>query len=385
MTQIPYPGKPYVQTHPDRLAVVARLFGHRTRDVSSCRMLEIGCGDATNLLGIASLLPDAQFVGIDLSADAIAQGQQLARQAGLKNVTLQAIDLCSFEGHRFDYIVAHGVYSWVPQPVRDALLKLCARALTPHGVAMISYATYPGGFIEQLIRAPLLSCASIAEAREFAATIVAETPPGPLRDLYEVEWKKVPAADGLFLGDQLEKNYQPVYFTQFIQQAAAYGLNYLAEAAFEFPQSITEQSRDFRTCRRFRQTILCRQNRPKFDPSALDGCYSPIVPCKPPYEPLLAAFAAGKLEIRTVPPPIGSSARATPLARIQAESGKPITNLLHHEVNIEDAFTRKLITMLDGRRTRHQLIKEISRGSEKVAQELDRILTMLADHALLRG
>jgi SAM-dependent methyltransferase len=416
MITIPYLGKPYAQTHPDRLAVIARLFGHRTHDVATCRMLEIGCGDGTNLIGIASSLPDAHFVGIDLSNSAIAQGRQLARQAGIKNVQLTAIDLCDYKDQAFDYIVAHGVYSWVRAPIRDALIKLCAQSLTASGVAMISYATYPGGFVEQLIRAPMLFRAAtfttpdekIEAARAFASRVANSVPTPALRDLFKEELAKIPPVDGFLLYDQLVEEYAPVYFTEFTRHAAAHGLKYLAEAGGDSVNTeiATEQCLDFLRCRRFRQTILCRESMPLRSRPILEDCYAAappylgslptlpaldaawpgFIPCD---ESMLPFFTAGRIELRTVPPPVGSTERprATALARVQADSDKPITNLLHHEVKIEDEFTRKLIAMLDGRRTRHQLIEEVAKRSaapEKVASELDRILTMLAHHALLR-
>jgi SAM-dependent methyltransferase len=430
-TSVPYPSKPYSQTHPDRLAVVARLFGLTTADVSSCRMLEAGCGDGLNLIAMASVLPGAEFVGIDLSESAIARGVALARQAGIKNVTLIAADLGDPQATvgEFDYVVAHGVYSWVPAPVRDRLLDLCARTLTKDGTAMISYAVYPGGFVEQLVRAPMLFRASqvdgeiekVEAVRKFFPSVIAHAPSDALRAIFEDEWRKIAGNDdGFLLHDQLSDGYHPVYFADFIRHAITHGLQYLGEAELgDLPPTGTarldaEQQFDMLQCRRFRQTILCRSSASILtepDPSQLNGCFvaappylggdtslPPLeaawpgfVPCDtlPSNDALLRLFAAGKIDLRTAPPPLdgGGSARprATALARVQAASDQPVTNLLHHQVNIEDRFTRTLLAMLDGRRTRRELIAEIAKSQENVAQELDRILTMLGNHALLRA
>ena len=410
-------------------------------------MLEIGCGDGANLVGMASTLPGAEFVGVDLSVSSIESGKPLARQAGVKNVTLLAMDLCElaegeFDYGMFDYIVAHGVYSWVPVPVRDALLRVCSERLAKNGVAMISYAAYPGGFIEQLVRAPMLFHArgfadpkeKVCAGRALGETMMKHSRSPALRALYTEEWAKIPASDGFFLYDQLVEAYSPIYFTEFVQHAASHRLRYLAEAnlgdadlgalgtAGVDPDALpevrkfaagdriaAEQYLDFLRCRRFRQTILCRDDASVSsgpDASALQGCHAaaPVylsgektgvaaldaawpgfVPCCQlrANTALLGLFAAGKIDVRTVPPPSlddGSAARprATALARTQAEAGVPLTNLLHHEVTIEDAFTRKLITMLDGRRTRVELIKQ-------AGPDIDRILKMLANHALLRS
>jgi SAM-dependent methyltransferase len=428
--EVAYPGKPYVQTHPDRLAVIARLFGRGTQDVAACRMLEIGCGDGTNLIGMASILPGAEFVGVDLSASSIESGKQLARQAGVKNVTLLAMDLCDFADGEFDYIVAHGVYSWVPVPVRDALLRVCTQRLAKNGVAMISYAAYPGGYIEQLVRAPMRFHArgfddpkeKFDAARSFASTVMQHSRSPALRALFTEELGRIPPGDAFFLHDQLGEIYNPSYFTEFVEHAASHGLRYLAlgtagvdlDALPEVrkfaggDRIAAEQYLDFLRCRRFRQTILCRDDvsvSSAPDSSALQGCHAaaPVylsgektgepaldaawpgfVPCCQlrANGALLELFAAGKIDVRTVPPSLddGSAARprATALARAQAEAGAPLTNLLHHEVKIEDAFTRKLVTMLDGRRTRAELIKQ-------AGPDIDRILKMLANHALLRA
>ena len=53
---------------------------------------------------------------------------------------------------RFDYVICHGVYSWVPEAVQDRILEICARNLTPDGVAYVSYNTYPGWHARGLAR-----------------------------------------------------------------------------------------------------------------------------------------------------------------------------------------------------------------------------------------
>jgi SAM-dependent methyltransferase len=455
---IPYPGKPYLQTHPDRLAVVARLFGVGTSDVSSCRVLEAGCGDGANLIAMAASLPGAEFTGIDLSESSIARGVALARQTGVKNVKLIVMDLCemnSFEldasRQDFDYIVAHGVYSWVPQPVRDRLIELCAQRLGENGVAMISYATYPGGLVEQLIRDPMLFHArhftqekdKVDAARAFIQMTLKHAPSSALGALYQEEWDKIATnVDGFLLHDQLVEEYQPVYFIDFVRHAAAHGLQYLGEATLgdadlgargtvgvdpavaadvrRFAANdrvAAEQYLDFLRCRRFRQTILCRAEATVLkepDASALRGCYAAapsylgsstglpaldaawpgFVRCEEldADEAVLRLFAAGRIDVRTVPPLLdgGGSTRprVTALARVQAASGGPITNLLHHQVTIEDELTRTFLTKLDGRRTRREVIEETARHvrlGEKVPLEIDRILALLGRHALLRG
>jgi cyclopropane fatty-acyl-phospholipid synthase-like methyltransferase len=63
-----YPGHAFPQTHPDRLAALAVLFGLDAPPPAGCRLLEIGCGDGGNLLPMAVGLPHATVVGFDTSA-----------------------------------------------------------------------------------------------------------------------------------------------------------------------------------------------------------------------------------------------------------------------------------------------------------------------------
>src|SRR5690349_9399384 len=91
--EVPYPSLAYPQTHPDRLATVATLFGMRPPPVERCRVLEVGCAGGGNLLPMAEGLPGGTFVGVDLSARHVAAGQAALEATGLRNVTLRQADL----------------------------------------------------------------------------------------------------------------------------------------------------------------------------------------------------------------------------------------------------------------------------------------------------
>ena len=110
-----YPSAPYPQTHPDRLATLATLFGMQPAPVERCRVLELGCNDGSNLIAMAYSLPQSQFVGIDLAERPIAKGQATIEALEIKNLTLHRLDLRHTPADlgRFDFIIAHGLYSWV--------------------------------------------------------------------------------------------------------------------------------------------------------------------------------------------------------------------------------------------------------------------------------
>ena len=144
--EVDYPSHVYPQTHPDRLATIAMLLGMNPVPVEACRVLEMGCGAGGNIIPMAFDLPESSFVGIDLAGSAIAQGRELIAALGLKNISLQQLDVMAFPSElgQFDYIIAHGLFSWVPEMVRDRILAICRAHLAAQGVAYISYNTYPG-------------------------------------------------------------------------------------------------------------------------------------------------------------------------------------------------------------------------------------------------
>jgi cyclopropane fatty-acyl-phospholipid synthase-like methyltransferase len=293
---VAYPGRAYAQTHPDRLATIASLFGLQAAPVGQCRVLEIGCGDGGNLIPMACHLPESRFTGIDLSARAIAQGCALIERLGLDNVRLIHMDLMDWDpaGAQFDYVVAHGVYSWVPVGVQDKLLAICGAHLAPKGVAFVSYNAMPGSHLRTLVREMLLFHAEhfdeaetkIAQAQAFLRFLIGNTSSSgdEYSALLRKEMERISRHTGAYLfHDDLAEHHNPAYFHQFARHAARHGMQYLGEADFHemqtdpFPPEAREhlrgmaanglyiqkeQIQDFLRCRRFRQTLLCRAEVP---------------------------------------------------------------------------------------------------------------------------
>jgi SAM-dependent methyltransferase len=147
--EVPYDTEANADTHPNAMGVLGRLFGLRTALPSRCRVLEIGCGDGENLLAMASYLPNARFVGFDLAERAIARG----RETAAPNVELLHADVREARGlGAFDYVIAHGFYSWVPEPIREAALAAIRGALAPGGVAFLSFNALPGWELRRALR-----------------------------------------------------------------------------------------------------------------------------------------------------------------------------------------------------------------------------------------
>jgi hypothetical protein len=236
---------------------------------------------------MALALPGASFVGVDAAPKAIARGQGLVAELGLDNVTLEAIGIedLSPAADAFDYVIAHGVYSWVPEAVRDRLLAVCREALRDTGVAYVSYNALPGGRLRQALRDMLVfHTAELADPRERVAQARAllrfllDGAPGEhgVGALMRGQAERMLArSDATLLHDELADVNDALYFHEFAAHAARHGLQYLAEADF-FEMQIgaasepaaqalmgiddpvrREQYLDFLKARMFRQTLLC--------------------------------------------------------------------------------------------------------------------------------
>lgn len=289
--EVPYKSYPYRQTHPDRLATIATLFGMQPPAIGECRVLELACASGGNLIPLAFQLPGATFLGVDLSARELVEGQAMIEALGLVNIELRHADILELgpDLGEFDYIIAHGVYSWIPDVVQARLLEICRRHLSPQGVAYVSYNTYPGWRMRGMIRDMMCY-----RARSF------DTPSDRLhqsRALLDFLSRSVPTEDnayGILLKDELnqmrekddsylfhdylEDVNEPLYFYQFVEAAEAQGLQYLGEADYRvmsvsnFPREVEamlhsvasnrvemEQYMDFLRNRMFRQTLLCHR------------------------------------------------------------------------------------------------------------------------------
>ena len=287
--QVPYPNYVHSQTHPDRLAAVATLFGMKPAPVDRCRVLELGCGQGANLIPIANAYPNAECLGIDLSSIQIDQGNEVVNAVGLKNVTLQALSILDLpaDAGQFDYIICHGVFSWVPAEVREKILSICKQHLTPNGVAIISYNTFPGWHQRRMIRDMMGFHTKrfdepkkrVEQARAFLAfmtkAIPAESAYG--QSLHE-EAKQLSGTDDSYIfHEQLEDINEPLYFHQFAASLEQHGLQYLNEVQLDnlnlgsYPAEVAkaladmtlterEQYVDFLVRRTFRQSIICRDD-----------------------------------------------------------------------------------------------------------------------------
>ena len=151
---VPYPDKPRPATHPDHLAALARLAGLNPAPARRCRVLELGCAAGANLWPMAQYLPESEFVGVDFSPVQVESGRRFVADLGLQNLTLTAASILDVDQSwgTFDYVLCHGVFSWVPREVQEAILTICTRQLAPQGIAYVSYNTFPGWHVRLMLR-----------------------------------------------------------------------------------------------------------------------------------------------------------------------------------------------------------------------------------------
>jgi methyltransferase-like protein/SAM-dependent methyltransferase len=290
--EIPYTSQPYAHSHPERLAAVAKILGLEPPALEGCRVLELGCAAGNNLIPMAMSLPGSTFLGIDLSERQIAEGKAAIDAMGLKNLELRRENILNISADygRFDFIIVHGIYSWVPSPVQEQILKVCKQNLSASGVAYVSYNVLPGWHMRGMIRDMMLyhiqrfndPRQKLQQARALLEFLVKSVPadnnPYGLFLKSEMELLKKQSDNYLF-HDHLEENNHPIYFHEFEKRAASQGLRYLGDSdlrtmitndlhpdaqkllATSLSQVESEQYMDFLRNRMFRMSLLVHDDK----------------------------------------------------------------------------------------------------------------------------
>jgi methyltransferase-like protein/SAM-dependent methyltransferase len=289
---VPYESQPFSQSEPDQVAAMARLFGLSPVPPEKARVLELGCSAGGNIIPLAARYPGMQVTGIELSKVEVDQGLEVIKALGLTNITLRQANIMDVvnEKNQYDYIIAHGVFSWVPEVVQEAILNICGNQLSDDGIAYISYNVYPGWKMREVIREMMLFHAgNLADPKlklqqgrailDYARKIN----PGDsaFGKLLAQEAEIVMKANDYYLfHDHMEENNRPCFFKDFAARSSKYGVVYLGEAALvdmapqrfggDIPQTLamlsngnilaTEQYMDMFTNRMFRQTLLVKES-----------------------------------------------------------------------------------------------------------------------------
>lgn len=295
--EIPYPELTHSHTHPTRMETLASILGLKPAPVDNCRVLELGCATGSNVLPMAYAYPESQFVGLDNSAVQIENGIKSVEELELENVELRIADIMETQADlgSYDYIIAHGFYSWVPEVVQNKLLRVCRQHLAPRGVVYVSYNTYPGWHLMGMVRDmmlyhvrhvddPLNRAAKARELIEFLARSLESSQSAYstylekyLEILGNKQTETMASADSLMIHDELAEVNRPTYFYKFIEHASRHGLQYLVESEFaqampaKYSTEVQDQIRkmardttdmeqylDYLNFRTFRRTLLCR-------------------------------------------------------------------------------------------------------------------------------
>ena len=244
--EIPYVNPPKPYTHLSRIAAIGQRRGITTHSSTRCRVLELGCADGGNLLPMAFRFPESQFLGIDLSPIQIELGQKSIENLSLKNFELRAADILALRPEdlgRFDFIIVHGVYSWVPAEVQQGILSICRDCLSESGIAYISYNTYPGWRGKQalldMLRYHTRNIVDLRKKVEAAFDLLSILPqvtdlpndPGVLlAQRLRDDLKHVEDPATYLLHEYLVDVNEPIYFTEFLKRIHAVGLKYVDDA-----------------------------------------------------------------------------------------------------------------------------------------------------------
>lgn len=290
----PYASEAFSYSSPVHIRAAAHLYGISAPAPHRARVLEVGCAAGGNILPFALAYPEAEVVGVDLSPVQIEAGRRVLERLGVKNMTLRAMSLTDIgpEFGKFDYIVAHGVFSWVPPAVRDALMRLCQTHLTDDGVAYISYNTYPGWKAGDIVRDAITlhshGAATENERVESARAVVRMFKEGmaaanPLRGSMATVLNQLDTLPDYYLEHEyLESFNAPCYLVEFADLAMRNGLAYLGDAhsslelaanygqnvqlnlsliALGQPKLMRQQYLDFLVGQNFRRSLLVQQSR----------------------------------------------------------------------------------------------------------------------------
>ena len=294
-SELGYKSMPFPYTTPATLEAYAALVGVAAPNPKTARVLELGATYGGNIISQALFNPDATFVGIELSQEQVEKGNEVIANAGLTNVSLVQSDIASIgsEIGTFDYIIAHGVYSWVDDGVKDALLRLIDEHLVEDGIAYVSYNTYPGWHTMEEVRqlmmfsnrdkAPFNHKEKVLQGKTGGSIggsqILKNDTLKERKSKFIGALRSVMQKDEYYVGhDHLEPNNDPVYFYQFNDHLGAHNLAYLCDAdltlsmvrSFDADIADTldklalndhvaqEQYLDFMLDTTFRKSIICK-------------------------------------------------------------------------------------------------------------------------------
>ena len=298
--ELGYKSYPFPFTTPAYLEAYGTLVGLNTPPAKTARVLELGATYGGNIISQAVHNPEATFVGIELSQDQVEKGNKIISDAKLDNVSLIQGDIMNFDETlgTFDYIIAHGFYSWISDEMKDKLLDIISHHLADNGIAYVSYNTYPGWHTMEEVRQLMLFANRGYDELTHKEKVLRGKTVGSLVGAQILNYDNLKERNSKFLGalrsvmqkddyyvghDHLEPHNDPCYFYQFNDHLKAHNLTYVCDADLTLSmvrtyddsiadkleklapnsQADQEQYLDFMLDTTFRKSIICKESAAK--------------------------------------------------------------------------------------------------------------------------
>ena len=298
--ELGYKSYPFPFTTPAYLEAYGTLVGLKPPTAKTARVLELGATYGGNIISQAVHNPEATFVGIELSQDQVEKGNKIISDAKLDNVSLLQGDILNFDESlgNFDYIIAHGFYSWISDEMKDKLLDIISHHLADNGIAYVSYNTYPGWHTMEEVRQLMLFANRGYDELTHKEKVLRGKTVGSLVGAQILNYDNLKERNSKFLGalrsvmqkddyyvghDHLEPHNDPCYFYQFNDHLKAHNLSYVCDADLTlsmvrtYDESIAdkleklapnsqadqEQYLDFMLDTTFRKSIICKESAAK--------------------------------------------------------------------------------------------------------------------------
>ena len=298
--ELGYKSYPFPFTTPAYLEAYGTLVGLKPPTAKTARVLELGATYGGNIISQAMHNPEATFVGIELSQDQVEKGNKIISDAKLDNVSLLQGDILNFDESlgNFDYIIAHGFYSWISDEMKDKLLDIISHHLADNGIAYVSYNTYPGWHTMEEVRQLMLFANRGYDDLTHKEKVLRGKTVGSLVGAQILNYDNLKERNSKFLGalrsvmqkddyyvghDHLEPHNDPCYFYQFNDHLKAHNLSYVCDADLTlsmvrtYDESIAdklkklapnshadqEQYLDFMLDTTFRKSIICKESAAK--------------------------------------------------------------------------------------------------------------------------
>ena len=298
--ELGYKSYPFPFTTPAYLEAYGTLVGLKPPTAKTARVLELGATYGGNIISQAAHNPEATFVGIELSQDQVEKGNKIIGDAKLDNVSLVQGDILNFDESMgtFDYIIAHGFYSWISDEMKDKLLDIISHHLADNGIAYVSYNTYPGWHTMEEVRQLMLFANRGHDESTHKEKVLRGKTVGSLVGAQILNYDNLKERNSKFLGalrsvmqkddyyvghDHLEPHNDPCYLYQFNDHLKANNLAYVGDADLTlsmvrtYDESIAdkleqlapnsqadqEQYLDFMLDTTFRKSIICKASAAK--------------------------------------------------------------------------------------------------------------------------